>query len=306
MEGNIFISHSSKDREIVSIFAELLNRLMGSKVNIWFSSDTREEGGFMVGNNWYETILEKLKKSDVVISFITENSNNMPWLLYESGYAEALEKTLLVPLKFMVDIHSISVPLQHKQIFSFSNMDEITEFLRKILQIFGYVYDEEAYSEIVLNYLSNMRSKYNSPNNVQNESDEVNYIIELGKKIDNLLNYTYSSMEQKAFSYEIPVEYEINGKKMVEFICIDSSLTVSDILDHIYFLLYKKVLPYTYMTSWILKEKRTDRYAIVSSIQDWIPANYVFRSETAWEVVYISDDSFLDDILKEERLKVNS
>lgn len=97
------------------------------------------------------------------------------------------------------------------------------------------------------------------------------------------------------------MEYEIDKKKRIEFIRIDSKLTVSDVLDEIYFLLYGKVLPYTYMSSWILREKRKKRYVCISSVQDWIPANYIFKPETIWEVIYILDDKFLNAILKQER-----
>ena len=201
----------------------------------------------------------------------------------------------------MVNINTISIPLQQKQIFSFSDMNEINVFFKKILAVFDMEYSEEVYKNIVLKYFEEMRSKYNSPQQTTKDIASDNYVIELGKKIDNLLNYVYSNGEKKIFSYEVPIEYEIEKRRKTEFIRIDSELTVSDILDEIYFLLYGKVLPYTYLSSWILREKKTKRYALISSVQDWIPASYIFKPETTWEVIYILDDDFMNKILKEER-----
>ncbi len=112
MEKNIFISHSSYDKEVVKIFSELIRKVSLSQINIWFSNDTDTEGGFLVGDDWYESIINHIRRSQVVISFVTPNSNNQPWILYESGYAEALDNCTLVPVKFSIDIrncHEINV-----------------------------------------------------------------------------------------------------------------------------------------------------------------------------------------------------
>lgn len=107
MEKNIFISHSSYDKEIVKIFSELIKKVSLSQIHIWFSNDSDTEGGFWAGDNWFDSIIDHIKRSQVVITFITPNSNNQPWILYESGYAAALENCTLVPVKFSIDIGSV-------------------------------------------------------------------------------------------------------------------------------------------------------------------------------------------------------
>lgn len=96
MEKNIFISHSSHDKEVVKIFSELIQRVSLSQIHSWFSNDTNVSGGFLIGDDWLKSIIDNIIKSQVVISFITPNSNNQPWILYESGYAEALDSCVLV------------------------------------------------------------------------------------------------------------------------------------------------------------------------------------------------------------------
>lgn len=58
MEKNIFISHSSYDKEVVKIFSELIRKVSLSQINIWFSNDTDTEGGFLVGDDWFESITQ--------------------------------------------------------------------------------------------------------------------------------------------------------------------------------------------------------------------------------------------------------
>lgn len=71
MEKNIFISHSSYDKEIVKIFSELIKKVSLSQIHIWFSNDSDTEGGFLVGDNWFDSIINHITRSQVVITFIT-------------------------------------------------------------------------------------------------------------------------------------------------------------------------------------------------------------------------------------------
>lgn len=153
MEKNIFISHSSYDKEVVKIFSELIKKVSLSQIQIWFSNDTDTKGGFLVGDDWYESIISNIRRSQVVISFITPNSNNQPWILFESGYAEALDGCVLVPVKFSIDISEVAIPLQHKQIYNLSGIEDLHIFLSKLLNLFEIVYDREVFQDIVQAYL---------------------------------------------------------------------------------------------------------------------------------------------------------
>ena len=120
MGKNLFISHSSYDIEIVKILAEIIKKVSLNQINIWFSNDQEAKGGVTVGDNWFQTIVNNLRKSQAIVSLITPNSKNNPWVLYESGFAEALERIKIIPLKFLISINEVSTQLQQKQIFSIS------------------------------------------------------------------------------------------------------------------------------------------------------------------------------------------
>lgn len=289
MEKNIFISHSSYDKEIVKIFSELIKKVSLSQIHIWFSNDIDTEGGFLAGDNWFDSIINHITRSRVVITFITPNSNNQPWILYESGYAAALEHCTLVPVKFSIDISDVSTPLQHKQIYNLSGIEDLHIFLGKILHLFDIVYDREVFQEIVQSYLKRMRDCWN-PNNSELENSNYDFIL---NKLEQKMEYYFGKIgkvekSEKIEKYDVILEYKLGKNDKREYLTIHSDDTVQDILDEIYYMISDVVKPYKYLESWVLLEKRTQRAAIISGdIYDWIPAQSIFKINSLWKVVYL-------------------
>lgn len=288
MEKNLFISHCSYDRKVVEILANLIKKVSLNQIYIWYSNDQEVNGGFLAGDNWFEIILNNLKNSQAVISFITPNSNKNPWVLYESGYAEAIDKTKLIPLKFLINTNEVSSPLQHKQIFSFTNIEEANNFLKKVLDTFGIIYDQEVFHDYVMKSLNEMRSYFvNKDSLVEKDPFEL-----LSNKLDNCFEMILKSREFDNYhnkaEYEIPFEFIYkDGKKFIEYIKINPSVRISDVLDSVYFILNGKVKPYTYLEEWIIKERDTERYVVISDVQNLIPAIDVFAPNTQWIVKFL-------------------
>lgn len=114
----------------------------------------------------------------------------------------------------------------------------------------------------------------------------------LSEKIDNyfelVLNLTaYNTIEFQK-EYEVLLEFMSNkDNKVVEYIRIKPSAKVYDVLDSIFFILNGKVSPYKYLETWIIKEKETGRYVVISDVQDLIFAKEIFRPNTKWEVEFL-------------------
>ena len=287
MDKNLFISHSTHDKDVVDILAKLIRQISLNQIHIWFSSDKHIEGGFFVGDNWFTSILDNLKNSNAVISFITPNSNNQPWILFESGYAEALSNSRLIPLKFMIETTEISTPLQQKQIFDFSNVEEATTFLKKILDCFEIFFAQEAFHDFIVSALNQMKSIYKANENIKYEASPIQI---LSKKIDSYFNMLLKSdgVGNQRREYEVSIEHiNQSGKRVIEYVKINNFMTISNVLDKIYYILEETISPYRYMETWILKEKGTDRLVVISDIQDMVPAHYVFRFASQWEVIYL-------------------
>lgn len=290
MEKNIFISHSSYDKEIVRLLADLIKKVSLNQIHIWFSNDTDAGGGFLIGEDWFDSIITNLKKSHVVISFITQNSNNQPWILYESGFAEALNNCVLVPVKFNINVGDVSVPLQHKQIYNLSGLEDVNTFLSKLLDLFDIMYDREVFQGIVQRYLKKMRDSYEFEERNKQESNISNQIIErVEQKLDYYLSNVKKCNIEKYFDkYEVILLYKIGKTEKQEYITINQNSTVQDILDEIYYIISDVVRAYTYLESWVLLEKKSQRVAIISEdIYDWIPAQSIFKINTLWEVKFL-------------------
>ena len=264
MERNLFISHSSYDKELVEVLANVIRKVSLNQIHIWFSNDREANGGFLAGDNWFQAILKNLRNSKAVVSLITPNSNNNPWILYESGYAEALKDTKLIPLKFLININEVSIPLQQKQIFSFSKKDEANIFLKKVLDSFNIMYDEEIFQDYVSKKIDQMRDCYKAKEEIVKEAP---YNL-LSEKIDNYFELVLNSMAVNAIEFQ--KEYEVllefmnsNGNKVIEYIKIKPSLRVCDVLDSVFFILNGKVEPYRYLETWIIKEKENKMYVVI-------------------------------------------
>lgn len=297
MNKNIFISHSSVDKNSVKVLGDLIERVSLRQIHIWFSNDTERNGGFLVGEDWFVSILNNIKRSQAVISFITPNSNNQPWILYESGYAEALNCCTLIPVKISVNIKDISTPLQHKQIFNLSNKEDLHIFLDKLLHLFNMNYDKEAFQEIVESSLKIMKDTLNIANNPKNDSE-----LSL-EKIEQKIDYYFESFfkdknihdKNKYDCYDIIVSYSVGKKENKDYVSIKHTATVKDVLDAIYYLICDIVEPYMYLKTWVLIEEKTKRIAIVSAdIYDWLPAQSLFKINSLWKVLYLDKPLLID------------
>ncbi len=61
-----------------------------------------------------------------------------------------------------------------------------------------------------------------------------------------------------------------------------------DVLDEIYYIISDFVRLYTYLKSWILTEAKTQRKIILGDgVQDWIPAQNIFKENTFWQVDFL-------------------
>lgn len=286
--NKIFISHSTADRQVAKILADIIKRISLEEIEVWYSNDNAAEGGFLAGDNWYEAIIRNLKESQVVIALLTPNSNNQPWIMYECGVAEALKNCKLIPLKFLINIDEVAAPLQHKQILGLSTPEEIILFFRRLLEVYNIKFDVGAYENIIYKEINEMKSVYRTLHPRANKEDR--YISQLNK-IDYKIGMIYRLMDadNKAdINYEISIKYKSREhREMEEYIKIKNTTTVSDVLDMVYYILDGQVKAYQYMETWILKERGAERYVVISDYQDEIQAFTIFRPMTCWEVVLL-------------------
>ena len=282
----IFVSHSGTDSEIVKLLTEYIRETTNNKLEIWYSSDNSAKGGFDVGDKWYNTIIKKLKESDLVISFLTPNSIDKPWLIFESGYAEAHEK--LVPLKFMLSIDEIPSPLQQNQIFNFSNDQDASVFIKKVFSHLEFEESEFTLDDCQL-LVKKMRESFK-----QVESVDVNisntsqfYDEDVNEIIYKLNNYLSTNVKNLEMAYDFKLNFSINNQNFYEYIRVEYDTNISDVLDSIYRIIRERVKPFSYLNQWVLKEKRTNKRLVIDEFQHQIPAHIIFKKNAIWSVEFI-------------------
>lgn len=209
----------------------------------------------------------------------------------------------MIPLKFCISIDEVATPLSHKQIFSFSSIEEANIFIAKVLKIFDIIYDKEAFFDIVEDSLTQMRKKLKIgelKNNHQinpKASNEAS-VNKLEKKIDHYFYIVWKDIHSNMISkniqvlenYEIGVEFtNSEGEVMMDFLKVGNEIFVSDILDQVYYLIEDHVSPFRYLETWILKKKNEERYVVISDFQNVIPAKDVFIPYSEWEVVFLDE-----------------
>lgn len=117
------------------------------------------------------------------------------------------------------------------------------------------------------------------------------------------------SESQAKLEYEVAIEFtDFSKNKIVEYIKIDTSVRLCDVLDSIFFILNGRVNAYKYLEEWIVREKGTNRYVVVSDVQNLILAMDVFRIGTEWVIEFLDKPYVPDNTFNSEHnnLKIES
>lgn len=89
MSYRVYISHSAKDSELMKDLARRLREVGVETSAVVSRTETNEAAA-----SWRRLIQMHVLNSDEVIVLLTDNSADSPWVRFEMGLAEGLEKRL--------------------------------------------------------------------------------------------------------------------------------------------------------------------------------------------------------------------
>jgi hypothetical protein len=326
MSHKFFISHCSKDKEIAELFSNVLRRITLDQISPWFSSDESSDNGLRPGDIWFNQILSKITQSKAVVALLTPNSINRPWIYFESGIGQAL-KECIIPVCIGVSRDSILPPLGLYQCYQLNDYRSVVEFFAKLLTLFQIRFDEEMSKIIIENLVSeisqigfnveeneNIETVKTLIENFKNHIDKrfietlenpkyiinenYNNIKELQMNLSNDNNATYSVL----FDIDFP---EFQNKNL--FIDIHPDDTFQDLTNTIYFMISNLVKPYKYLEEWVIVEQETDRHVIIREIGFCIHATSIFRPNTKWKIVKLSEPfNVTDSSTRRNKMKVTN
>lgn len=145
----LFFSHSSKDKELILLIKNKLDKATGGVLDIFMSSDGQS---IPFGTNWVHKIEEGLQEAKIMFVFVTENSISSGWIYFEAGYAYS-KGIQVIPVGIGIDIGALKAPLNLLQGFNISSEDSLNNFVTIINRTFQYHFDgcftSNDYAEIV-------------------------------------------------------------------------------------------------------------------------------------------------------------
>ncbi len=310
MEHKFFISHYGGDKNIAELFSNALRRITLGQISPWFSSDDNGDSGLRPGDIWFNQILDKITHSKAVVTLLTPNSINRPWIYFESGIGQALNDCEVIPVCISVKRDDILPPLGLYQCYQLNDYRSVVEFFSKLLTLFGVKFDEEM-SKVIIEKLVSDISKitFNIEDSDKNEKETIEEIIEnlknhMDKRFleiiekptyqiagDNLsLKIDESKIQQikKPIEVSYSVSFDIdfpNFKNENLYIEIRHDDTFMDVTNTLYYMLKGYVKAFTYLEAWIIIEYGTDKHVVIREIADKIPAKAIFRPNTKWKIV---------------------
>jgi len=99
-----------------------------------------------LGYNWVHEIESALDRAKVMFVFVTQNSINSDWILFETGHAYA-KKICVAPICVDVEINELSAPLNLLQGSKFESCQSLNNIIRIINSEFEKSYSEDFTSE---------------------------------------------------------------------------------------------------------------------------------------------------------------
>jgi hypothetical protein len=91
-ETRIFISHIADEQSEIAGAKEFLEKTFGQSIKIFAASSW---DSVQPGDDWFKRIEEAISSSDVMLVFLSTESVNRPWILFETGAAWFSKKKVI-------------------------------------------------------------------------------------------------------------------------------------------------------------------------------------------------------------------
>jgi hypothetical protein len=137
--AKVFISHSHEEKELALAWKELFDNVGNGAVEVWLSSDSSASGGMALGEEWRNTIYEKLAGATHMLAIVTPQSATRPWILWECGVATGINKERkLVPIAHSMPLSDLPSPLQSYQAYDGDDRASVQQVCERMLTGAGF------------------------------------------------------------------------------------------------------------------------------------------------------------------------
>ena len=296
MAKQCIISHAHVDADIARALATLIERVSLSSIKVWHSSDDSRSGGVGAGQQWFETIIDKLRTGRVIIALVTKQGGNKPWIYFESGFAAGQPEMKVIPVAVgLRDADEIPAPLSAYQSYALIDQRSVSKFLEKLLAIFDVKFDEEmsrspmsAFVSEIAHLQSNEHGRspassapfLSSATPASPQFDPTMILAHIDRRLNNFVEAAKGKSVESNYAVDLSIQFPKLNTTTSLSIGFDD--TVQDILNAIWSMLSDHVPAYRYLEKWILEEKATGACLVVREVAFLIPARHIFRHDLHW------------------------
>ncbi|MBK7095335.1 MAG: toll/interleukin-1 receptor domain-containing protein [Saprospiraceae bacterium] len=287
--NKFFISHYSGDKNIAELFSNALRRITLEQITLWYSSDSGRDNGLKPGDIWFNQILKKIISSRAVVSLLTPNSINRPWIYFESGIGQALDDCPVIPVCIGVKRDSILPPLGLYQCYQLNNYNSVVEFFSKLLDLFQIKFDEEMSKVVIKKFITDI-----SKITFEVHTESIEQIQSIEKLLENFKghidmrfielidktnysivgDYTYNKDSHKSVKdqkypkrfYSVTFSVNFPEFKNDLFIDISENESFQDVANNLYFILRDYVGVYKYLEDGLLLKKHLRNVSLLGKL----------------------------------------
>ena len=129
----IFISHAHVDKDLAEGLKEMFADITSDAVVSWYSSEMRPQGGMDPGD-WRKQIWERIEEANIILVILTPQSNQRPWLVWESGFAEGHKKHV-VPVLFWIKPEKVHSVFSDRQTYRGDQQESLVDLCGRVIKI---------------------------------------------------------------------------------------------------------------------------------------------------------------------------
>lgn len=290
------ISHAHTDAAIARALATLIERVSLTRIKTWHSSDETGFGGIGAGQKWFDTIIDKLRRSRAIIALITEDGRDRPWIYFETGFAAAHPDMNVIPVAIGLDeAHDQRSPLYNYEWYALIDMRSVAKFLEKLLAIFDVKFDEEMSQPPMRAFVAEIgriaadtaQTDIGLPaselGTTSAQIDPGSILSHIDRRLREFVEV--AAGRQSVSEYPVDIDIDFPAMQTTIAMSIGTDDSVQDILDALWGVISEQVPVYTYLERWVLKDKSSGAYLVGREIGELVPARYIFRPEIRWVAV---------------------
>lgn len=135
MSYRVFISHTEADRKISEEIGRVINNAFEGDIVPYFAF--RE---IKSGDKWKNEIKKFLEECNAIISIVTKNSINKPWLFIEWSAYWIANKKFYILISDEVKLTDLVHPMQDTQVTTMSDIDSVKGLFSRLSEDIGRKY----------------------------------------------------------------------------------------------------------------------------------------------------------------------